>query len=285
MKTSKISLQILANTMSSTAKKTGGKEAQTQHESETLAISIEQPDVFSLGETKAIPFKFNGYPINFEILEAPYGWSVSLLKLNEKGGTLAVTASNFSLQLQSTLSLICSNGIVAVKKSLELTLDPLTVPVGTICHENGKSVGVVFRPKTKHQKGLIVHKNHAVMAWGDPVSITYATDRDNGQNNMARIKTIDTTFEDYPSFSWCCNHGEHWYMPSLHELLCLYHSRAEVNTCMYEISGIPLATDGTAYWASNEVNDKFAWSVYFQDGHLNYHKKGYDKLVRAICAF
>jgi hypothetical protein len=284
METSKFSLDILANSSITLSEETDINVAKKQ-KAPTLAINLPQPDAFDLGETKAIPFTFSGNPTKFELLETPYGWTVSLLKLNEYGGTLAITASNFSLDPQSKLELAISGSKAYAKCSITLSLNMCTIPVGTACYQNGNPVGVVFRPKTKHQKGLVVHKKHTSTAWGCPKSHTYAIDRDNGQNNAACIEAIDATFEEFPSFSWCRGHGHDWYMPSLHELVYLFYCRAEVNSSMYEISGMPLATDGAAYWASNEVNDCFAWSLYFQDGHLNYHKKEYTKLVRAIRAF
>lgn len=250
-----------------------------------LAIHFPQPEAFNLGETKVIPFTFNGAPTKFEVLDISYGWTVSIAKLNEYGGALAVTASSFSLDPISVLELAISNHESQVKCSIELSLNMSTVALGTACYESGNPIGVVFRVKTKHQKGLVVHKKHTSMAWGCPNSHTYATDRDNGLNNAACVEAIDATLEKYPSFSWCREHGQDWYMPSLHELIHLFYNKTEINTRMYEISGVLLAIDGAAYWASNEVNDRFAWSLYFQDGHLNYHKKEYDKQVRAIRAF
>ena len=285
MKTSKISLQILANTSIALSEENGSVASQKREGDSFLSISFTQPEPFNLGETKVIPFTFDGKPVTFEVMKAPQGWTATLLKINDSGGSIAITATNFHRQCKGSLSLILSNNITSTKVSIALALDPYTIPVGTVCFENGRPVGVVFRSKTKHQKGLIVHKEDTSSSWGCPSSLTYAIDRDNGSNNVNRIEAIDNTLESYPSFSWCRSHGDQWYMPSLHELLNLFYNKAEVNSRMYEIRGVPLTTDGAAYWASNEVNDSFAWSVYFQDGHLNYHKKEYNKLVRAICAF
>ncbi len=285
MKTSIISLEILANSLKTLPENANSTKAKAQ-ESPTapLAVNFEQPNSFDLGETKVIHFTFSGMPTRFELLDPPFGWVVSLAKVSEYGGSIAITASKFSLDTQSTLDFVISNHEVSAKNSVKLSLSLYTIAVGAVCHENGKPVGVVFRPKTKHQAGLIVHKKNTSAKWGNAAH-TYAIDRDNGLNNAAIIGTIDETLNKFPSFGWCCGHGRDWYMPSIHELIYLFYSKAEVNSSLYEISGSPLVTDGAAYWASNEVNDRFAWSLYFQDGHLNYHKKEYNKLVRAIRSF
>ncbi|MDR0660041.1 MAG: hypothetical protein LBG19_04405 [Prevotellaceae bacterium] len=259
MKSSKISLQLLANTLINLSEQNGA-EISPQNSAKTLSVRFDQPSPFDLGETKVIPFSFFGNPISFEIPETPYGWTVTLSKMNERGGTLAITASSFCLRCKTTLPIVLSNGITSIKQSIILSLNPYSIPVGTICYEDHEPMGIVFRQKTPIQKGLILHKKHTRAAWGCPKPRTYAIDKDNGLNNVNRIEAVDATFDTFPSFNWRRKHGDYWYMPSRHEPLRLFDNK-------------------------DEVNGGFAWSVYFQGGHLNYHKKEYEKLVRTIRAF
>ena len=60
-----------------------------------------------------------------------------------------------------------------------------------------------------------------------------------------------------------------WYVPACGQLALMYLNMTEINAALAKIGGTALAAE--RYWSSSEYSSASAWSVYFNDGYVNYY--------------
>ena len=89
--------------------------------------------------------------------------------------------------------------------------------VGDLVEVNGVK-GIIFQTDTDQKKFKIVSVTESREYWSVKKILTRAIDKDNGANNMAKIKAIDSWQTLFPAFKWCADIGEDWYFPAINEV-------------------------------------------------------------------
>ena len=80
--------------------------------------------------------------------------------------------------------------------------------------------------------------------------------------------------------------GRQWYLPCLHELWLMAAFREEFNDIIDQLGFDESCQLEADYrWSSSELNQTFAWLIYFSNGNFYYIIKYYSTVVRAVCAF
>ena len=89
-------------------------------------------------------------------------------------------------------------------------------------YDDGIKQGVVVYVDGSGRHGKIVSlaENRLTWAWGkyEIERLIGADDKNDGANNMAKVKMISDWRVKYPAFAWCAGLGEEWYLPAIEEL-------------------------------------------------------------------
>ena len=162
-------------------------------------------------------------------------------------------------------------------------------------YNDGKKEGVVFWVDETGQHGKIVSmtQSRSELLWTsddyEQKRLIGADDKENGANNMAKVKQIPDWESKYPSFKWCADMGEGWYLPAIEELKIFtlnQYVNSVVNRTLTEYSGTEVKQ---FYWSSTENGylRKWgcAWFVRMGNGNTYYSTKSYGNYVRAVSTF
>lgn len=92
--------------------------------------------------------------------------------------------------------------------------------------------GIVCYVDASGMHGLIISLDETMLPWSlfhKPDLRTIGTDHpSDGRENMAAaerfIAANGLSWDDFPAFKWCRDHGEGWYLPSIDEMLAIGHS-------------------------------------------------------------
>ena len=145
-------------------------------------------------------------------------------------------------------------------------------------------LGVVYEKKTAYKQGKMMSIEETTAKWGPTNSTTNAANYDNGAENMATIKNIDSSLSNYPAFKWCDEYGTDWYLPSIHEVNAISKIRSTINSTLNANNCTTL--DTSYYWSSTERDYYYAFCTEFSSGYnYTWSKGGYIFYVRAILAF
>ena len=163
-------------------------------------------------------------------------------------------------------------------------------------YNDGKKEGVVFwiTDGGKHGKIVSLTESSSPFHWSldkyEQKRLIGADDKNNGANNMAKVKQIPDWESKYPSFKWCADLGEGWYLPAIEELKIFAINKnvnSVVNRTLTEYSGTEVK--GYCYWSSTEngYSGKWgcAWLVYPNSGNTYDYNKDIRSYVRAVAAF
>ncbi|MBQ3247580.1 MAG: DUF1566 domain-containing protein, partial [Alistipes sp.] len=172
--------------------------------------------------------------------------------------------------------------------------------VGDYYNENGKE-GVVFWVDASGEHGKIVSltESKTRLQWASVESeqrrLIGADDKENGANNMAKVRQIYDWQSKYPAFKWCADLGEGWYLPAIKELKLFTLDetvRNAINQTLATKGGTKIPDIDTLhwYWSSTESNVKYgeefcAWGVYMRNGSPSLNDKRSNRYVRAVSAF
>ena len=186
-----------------------------------------------------------GYGVTINITEAKkwyqkaaaQGHEDAKKRLNELNGSSSSSSSNYS-----------SSG--------------KTYKVGDYYNENGLE-GVVFAVSSDGRSGKIVSMREPSderTAWAkgsERRKSIGATDKYDGEKNMAIVKRIYDWKTNYPAFAWCANLGSAWYLPAINELETLLYNAStlsKVNSTLEARGGTKLSKKGDPrwYWSSTE---------------------------------
>lgn len=92
-------------------------------------------------------------------------------------------------------------------------------------YENGDVKGIIVRVDESGAHGLIMSLDKCAKKWLDDKDEKFTTNayfEDDGEKNMAviekYIKENGKSWEMFPFFNWCRNHGAGWYAPATDEL-------------------------------------------------------------------
>ena len=146
--------------------------------------------------------------------------------------------------------------------------------------------GVVYKTTNNGANGYIVSVTEGTsLRWGPTSTTTSATDKDNGANNMKKIKALSSWQANYPAFAWCYSYGTDWYLPALNELKTIYNNKTTINSALSANGFTALGTGD--YWSSTESSSNYAYELFFSNGVSNDPSKNHTNTVtvRAILAF
>ena len=183
----------------------------------------------------------------------------------------------------SGFRLVCLPESVAgssITPSAPKTADTKTYNIGDLVTVNGVQ-GIVFQtsPVVK-----IVSVKEGYTKWGEYTITTNATDKDNGQANMAKIKSISGWETKYPAFKWCADYGNGWYLPALNELKAIYAQRDKIDKTLSANNMGKLGSKYNWLLSSSEGSLYGAYSFTFSIGGGGYVDKRYNYAVRAVLA-
>lgn len=122
------------------------------------------------------------------------------------------------------------------------------------------------------------------LRWGTE-GTTSATDKDNGANNMAKIKALPDWQTYYPVFRWCADYGTDWYLPAINELKAIYNNKSTINSTLTANGYNKLGSYESYYWSSTENSSESAYSCYIGNGESSCPMRYYSYSVRAVLAF
>lgn len=173
------------------------------------------------------------------------------------------------------------HGMLSVVLHERPTSQEKTWKVGDYYDVDGKK-GVVFWVDKTGKHGKIVSLDEVKLRW-----CTYrefnkqkqigALSHRAGYENSNAVKHEDTWEEKYPSFSWCLNHGPHWYLPAYKELFELFKTEIieMVNNTLgsYGFNRIQISVP---YWSSTEVTSTEVFVMYKDRSENLFVKLGFD---------
>ena len=170
-------------------------------------------------------------------------------------------------------------------------------------YNDGTKEGVVFEVSADGKHGKIVSMTQSTneLLWSSDKAeqkrLIGADSEADGAYNMAKVKAVSNWLSKYPSFKWCAELGEGWYLPAIDELKKLIFDDVvhdAVNYTLVSKGGVRLYDRGEPewYWSSTEDNYQcegrfFAWYVGMDlgDGDTPHDFKANANYVRAVSAF
>lgn len=124
--------------------------------------------------------------------------------------------------------------------------------------------GVVFAVADGGATAKIVEFGRTQLHWTEFTDKTNATDKNNGMNNHATVKTYleandKTLADDAPAFYYCESKGEGWYLPAqneFHDLLVAYDGTSSWTESMDATHRLNIESVTAAQKAAREAFDK-----------------------------
>lgn len=152
--------------------------------------------------------------------------------------------------------------------------------IGDLVTYNGVQ-GVVFCANDNIVKLVSVAETSS--EWGMYGLREGASDYEHGMANADIIKERGY-FDALPTFVWCAEQGEGWYLPAFNELSSLYDVREAINKTL---STNGYATLSNYYWSSTEnLGSYYAYYYCFSDiCYCDRGRKATTNSVRAVAAF
>lgn len=152
--------------------------------------------------------------------------------------------------------------------------------VGDLVTYNGAQ-GVVFQANDYIVKLISVTETTA--EWGLYGTREGASDYEHGEANADIAKQLGC-FESLPTFAWCEELGDGWYLPAFKELATIYSVRDEINRTLVDNGFVALAN---YYWSSTEnLGSYYAYYFCFSDiCQCDRGRKRSANHVRAVAAF
>jgi hypothetical protein len=136
----------------------------------------------------------------------------------------------------------------------------------------------IYKGSDGQEHGLIVALTESTAKWQNTGTLVDANRSWDGLYNT-------NLMTDSPARTYVESLGAGWYLPSVDELIMLWHNRFYVNKAMND-GGYTLLSSTAEYWSSTENNESSAWAFAFLTGNTgNGYNKGNSNYVRAIRAF
>ena len=142
----------------------------------------------------------------------------------------------------------------------------------------GGIVYYIYTGSDGQQHGLIVSKTETTAIYGGSTLIGANTTED-GAYNTSLMSTGAGTAR-----LWVETLGPEWYLPSIDELILLWHNRYHVNKTARTIGSALLAMD-LNYWSSTEYTSSNGFYFQFYFGDVNNNSKNVTCNVRAVKSF
>ena len=117
-----------------------------------------------------------------------------------------------------------------------------------------------------------------------------ADDKENGANNMAKVRQITDWQSKYPAFKWCTDLGEGWYLPAIEELKLFTLDKTVhnvVNQTLLAKGGSKIQNQGIGclYWSSTERDKRGVRGISLNIRAVYTDFKTNSYYARAVAAF
>lgn len=142
----------------------------------------------------------------------------------------------------------------------------------------GGIVYYIYTGADNQRHGLIVSKTETSAAWQKIFSTTNATRSWDGAFNSALMNNSPAKDSIVNNFT------TEWYLPSIDELILLWHNRFHVNKSLYQ-ADTTLLSENAIYWSSSEYNKASAYRLHFNVGTSNFYGKTTRFRIRAVRSF
>ena len=161
-----------------------------------------------------------------------------------------------------------------------------TYRVGDICTINGVQ-GVVFEVDSsgRHGKVVSVKASGYDRAWALGTELKKflgATDKYDGEKNMAVVKRQSDWRNKYPAFAWCADLGDGWYLPAKEELAKIRANKSSIEPKLSRNLEVFI-------WSSTENNEiyKDEYCAWYQSntGNVATYSKSWTNVVFAVHKF
>ena len=149
--------------------------------------------------------------------------------------------------------------------------------IGEYYNENGIQ-GVVCSLNEERTHGLVISLDERYLTWSSfdksDARLIGTDDMDDGRVNMEKVAAYIAanggSWDDFPAFQWCREHGEGWYLPAVNEILAAGNnynggSRMKYNRQARNRFNEALKSHGgkrmdrlAYYYSSTEKNEKMA---------------------------
>lgn len=191
----------------------------------------------------------------------------------------------------------------ATMQHLPVRVGDIMCADGTIVHpeewvgHDCNPMAVVFYVDQTGEHGWAVHitEQSTSCIWSTQVSdvdslVNYLTSRqvlrDTAGYRNTRVLRTTGTETTYPA-AYLVDIADGWYLPTCGQLRVLYAALNTVNASLSLVGGTAVGSTSSSnwrYWASNEFDEGFAWSV-ASNGFLSYPQKSLAHRVRAVRSF
>ncbi len=122
----------------------------------------------------------------------------------------------------------------------------------------GGYVFYIYRDDKGEQHGLIVHPKEYGDQWSTSTTQSNGTSTYDGLTNHRLMRGISYIFDNISGI------GRDWYLPSIDELILLWHARFHINKTA-DSKGTPIFST-KPYWSSTEYDGKYAYYLEFETG-------------------
>jgi hypothetical protein len=127
--------------------------------------------------------------------------------------------------------------------------------------KDGGIVFYIYIGSDGQQHGLIVSKTESSGAWQNATVLVNANRSWDGAYNT-------NLMSNSPAKTWVTSLGAGWYLPSIDELIILWHNRFHINRALQN-GGYTLLSSSWSYWSSTEVDASSAYFINFSYGSPN----------------
>ena len=155
------------------------------------------------------------------------------------------------------------------------------------------AIGIVYwvMPGTNGREGKIVSFDTDTLKWSESNNYQLGTSIAVGTNNIAVVREIDPTLQEFPAFKWCADKGDGWYLPARYELHVLnkqWISNKEKINNNIQLAGGEILLETDIYLASSESRsypNNYVETYNFEDKGWPSVEKNTHQRIRAVKFF
>lgn len=121
------------------------------------------------------------------------------------------------------------------------------------------------------------------LTWGPTDNNTNARSLSDGAANLATVKALDASLNNYPAIKACNDMGTGWYLPSKNELNSLYENKDAIGN--FNTNSTGTTSFSLYYWSSTEESSDYSWYQNFDNGsqYSDYNRNPKSRSFRVRC--
>lgn len=121
------------------------------------------------------------------------------------------------------------------------------------------------------------------LTWGPTGNNTNARSLSDGAANLATVKALDASLNNYPAIKACNDMGTGWYLPSKNELNSLYENKDAIGN--FNTNSTGTTSFSLYYWSSTEESSDYSWYQNFDNGsqYSDYNRNPKSRSFRVRC--